>query len=262
MKDETTIMENYKQLFLDRWKELESVIHLEKDEDGEVISTSFLNKNVFHKFFTSPELLVGYYLWRGNGLAKDGGDAEYYFDLEYDGWTDDCKDIAAKAKLIFQHNQTITERTMNMQNLDIIIQFAMLWGETIGYATTATECEEAKIMKEYDSEELLALFTEWKDLYLNQNITDDTCEFFESKRKELLDKENRKERKAMRKEEFYEYIKEHFTIDVDGMRLIRNIIDWTWSQPFDKKDTVKALFALLEGIGITTAEIEQFIDWH
>ena len=44
--------------------------------------------------------------------------------------------------------------------------------------------------------------------------------------------------------------------------LIRNIIDWTWSQPFDKKDTVKALFALLEGIGITTAEIEQFIDWH
>ena len=41
MKDETTIMENYKQLFLDRWKELEHEIHLEKDEDGEVISTSF-----------------------------------------------------------------------------------------------------------------------------------------------------------------------------------------------------------------------------
>lgn len=262
MKDETTIMENYKQLFLDRWKELEHEIHLEKDEDGEIISASFLKKDVFYKFFTSPELLVGYYLWRGNGLAKDGGDAEYYFDLEYDGWTDDCKDIVAKAKLIFQHNQTITERTMNMQNLDIIIQFAMLWGETIGSATTAAEWEEAKVMKEYDSEELLKLFTEWKDLYLNQNITDDTCEFFERKRKELLDKENRKKRKTMRKEEFYEYIKEHFTIDVDGMRLIRNIIDWTWSQPFDKKDTVKALFALLEGIGITTAEIEQFIDWN
>ena len=51
MKDETTIMENYKQLFLNRWKELESVIHLEKDEDGEVISTSFLNKNVFPLFY-------------------------------------------------------------------------------------------------------------------------------------------------------------------------------------------------------------------
>ena len=83
-------MKDYKQLFLDRWKELEHEIHLDKDEDGEIISTSFLKKNVFYKFFTSPELLVRYYIWRGNGLAKDGGDAEYYFDLEYDGWNDDC----------------------------------------------------------------------------------------------------------------------------------------------------------------------------
>ena len=96
-------MENYRQLFLDRWKELENIIHLEKDEDGEIISTSFLNKDVFHKFFISPELLVGYYLWRGNGLANDGGDAEYYFELEYDGWTDDCKDIVSKAKIIFKN---------------------------------------------------------------------------------------------------------------------------------------------------------------
>lgn len=96
-------MENYRQLFLDRWKELKNVIHLEKDEDGEIISTSFLNKDVFHKFFISPELLVGYYLWRGNGLAKDGGDAEYYFELEYDGWTDDCKDIVSKAKIILKN---------------------------------------------------------------------------------------------------------------------------------------------------------------
>lgn len=76
------------------------------------------------------------------------------------------------------------------------------------------------------------------------------------------DKENRKERKAMRKEEFYEYIKEHFSIDVDGMRLIRNIIDWIWMQSFDKEDTIKALSELLDNIGITTAEIEQFIDWN
>lgn len=47
-----------------------------------------------------------------------------------------------------------------MKNIDIIIQFAVLWGETIGSATTATEWEESKIMKEYDSEELLKLFTE------------------------------------------------------------------------------------------------------
>ena len=48
-------------------------------------------------------------------------------------------------------------------------------------------------MKEYDSEELLKLFTEWKNSYMNQNITNDTCEFFEMKRKELIDKENRKD---------------------------------------------------------------------
>ena len=87
-----------------------------------------------------------------------------------------------------------------MKNLDIIIQFAILWGETIGSATTTAEWEEAKLMKEYDSEDLLQLFSAWKDSYINQNITDDTCEFFEMKRKELLDEENRKERKAMKKE--------------------------------------------------------------
>lgn len=65
----------------------------------------------------------------------------------------------------------------------------------------------------------------------------------------------------MKKEEFYEYIKDNFSIDVDGMRLIRNLIDWLWMQPFDKEDTIKALSALLDGIGITTSEIEQFIDW-
>lgn len=93
---------NYKQLFLDRWKELGDNLNVEKDEDGEIVSTSFLKRDVFHKFFISPELLVGYYLWRGNGLEKDGGDAEYYFELEYNGWTDDCKDIVSKAKIIFE----------------------------------------------------------------------------------------------------------------------------------------------------------------
>lgn len=80
-----------------------------------------------------------------------------------------------------------------MKNIDIIIQFAVLWGEVIGSAATTTELEESKIMKEYDSEELLKLFTEWKNSYMNQNITNDTCEFFEMKRKELIGKENRKD---------------------------------------------------------------------
>lgn len=100
----------YKQLFLDRWKELNNQINLERDEDGEIISTSFLKEDVFHKFFSSPELLVGYYLWRGNGSVKDGGDAEYYFELEYDNWADDCKEIVQKAKNIFETQ--ITKETI------------------------------------------------------------------------------------------------------------------------------------------------------
>ena len=43
-------------------------------------------------------------------------------------------------------------------------------------------------MKEYDSEELLKLFIEWKDSYMKQDTIDNTCEFFEMKRKELIGK--------------------------------------------------------------------------
>ena len=89
---------NYKQLFLDRWKELENQIQLERDEDGEIISTSFLKNHVFYKFFTSPELLVGYYLWRGNGLVKDGGDADYYFELNMMGGLKTAKILYLRQK--------------------------------------------------------------------------------------------------------------------------------------------------------------------
>lgn len=85
----------YKQLFLDRWKELENEMILER-EDGE---TTFLEEDVFHKFFISPELLVGFYEWRDGGNISS---AYEFFMSEYDGWTDDCKDIAAKAKDIFE----------------------------------------------------------------------------------------------------------------------------------------------------------------
>lgn len=88
---------DYQKLFLQRWKELENEIELEK-EDGE---TSFLEKDIFFKFFTSPELLVGYYVWR------ESGNLEYAYELfmdEYDDWVNDCKDIAFKAKAVFEEH--------------------------------------------------------------------------------------------------------------------------------------------------------------
>lgn len=85
----------YKELFLKRWEEMENTMILER-EDGEI---TFLEKDVFHKFFIFPELLVGFYVWRGAYGIEDGYDL---FMQEYDGWVDDCKKIAKQAKEIFE----------------------------------------------------------------------------------------------------------------------------------------------------------------
>lgn len=64
------------------------------------------------------------------------------------------------------------------------------------------------------------------------------------------------------KEKFWEYIRDNFTLDADGGRMIRNIIDWIWEQSMDKEDTIKSLMCLLDGIGIEEEEIEQFVNWE
>lgn len=64
------------------------------------------------------------------------------------------------------------------------------------------------------------------------------------------------------KEKFWEYIRDNFTLDADGGRMISNIIDWIWEQSMDKEDTVKSLMCLLDGIGIEEEEIEQFVNWE
>lgn len=63
---------------------------------------------------------------------------------------------------------------------DIIVQFAMLWGQTIGSAITPEEIAKAKEMKQYDSEELLKLLSGWAEEYLNGDF-DDTVDFFNNK---------------------------------------------------------------------------------
>ena len=83
-----------KDMFLDRWKVMEKEIVLER-EDGE---TTFLENDVFDKFFINPELLVGYYIWRC-GDIEDGYDL---FLEEYDGWKEDFKVIAKETKDIFE----------------------------------------------------------------------------------------------------------------------------------------------------------------
>ena len=61
---------------------------------------------------------------------------------------------------------------------DIIVQFAILWGQTIGSAITPKEIEIAKDMKHYDSEELFHIFSKWAEEYISSN-EEDTVAFFE-----------------------------------------------------------------------------------
>lgn len=69
----------YKDLFINRWKEMKQYLLLER-EDGE---TTFLEKEVFHKFFISPELLVGFYIWRSGYTGNDKHDFSEAYDLLY-----------------------------------------------------------------------------------------------------------------------------------------------------------------------------------
>lgn len=57
---------------------------------------------------------------------------------------------------------------------------------------------------------------------------------------------------------FFEYIKENFSLDRDGIMLVKNILDWVKLQSMDKEDTVSSLEAMLDGIGIEKKEIEKF----
>lgn len=107
----------YRELFLKRWKELENQIVLEK-EDGE---TTFLEKDVFPQFFISPELLVGFYVWR-EGYSSDGLQGAYeLFIEEYDGWIDECKEIAAQAKDIFEKECLKENNNFALNNEDVEI---------------------------------------------------------------------------------------------------------------------------------------------
>ena len=63
-----------------------------------------------------------------------------------------------------------------------------------------------------------------------------------------------------KKDKFFEYILENFTIDNDGRRLISNILDWIWMQSMDKEDSINCLMLLLDGVGLTEDEISQFIN--
>lgn len=72
-----------------------------------------------------------------------------------------------------------------MKNIDIIVQFSILWGLKIGNATTEKDLKKAEEMKSYDSEELSKIFINWAKEYQHSN-EGDTVDFFEQKLNDLF----------------------------------------------------------------------------
>lgn len=65
-------------------------------------------------------------------------------------------------------------------NMDIIVQFAVQWGAIIGEARAEGNASLVSYLNDYDSEELLAMFTEWAN-ELTASSCDDTVDFFNQK---------------------------------------------------------------------------------
>ena len=81
------------------------------------------------------------------------------------------------------------QKQINMQtnyvndDNDLLVQFAVLWGNYIGSAHSSTDANK---MKQWDSEELLNLFSTWKNEYLSQDAIEDSVDFFNKKLSDLL----------------------------------------------------------------------------
>ena len=71
-----------------------------------------------------------------------------------------------------------------MDEMDIVIQFAKLWGIEIA----DSRCNENKYrkMESYDSSDLLDLLLSWKNDYIHDENADDTVDFFNNKLNSLL----------------------------------------------------------------------------
>lgn len=141
----------------------------------------------------------------------------------------------------FQGMRMKTEYMMQKIKEDAIDETFSKWEEaTRNYYTIG-----------YDNGETTKLYKELEKLGCNMTAV------FE-RDLEIRD-EVRNEEMSM-KYKLYEYIKENFNVDTDGLKIIWNVIDWTFNQSMDKEDTISSLVCMLDGFGIYREEIESFID--
>jgi transcription elongation factor Elf1 len=98
---------NYLQLFIDKWREICPSLPSDTKEilmcwrEHPEYVPCIYDKNSFSKFFTSPEILVGFYFFQGGGWLYDAGWLFYSDYDEYLTYSEDCRKIIEQAKDIF-----------------------------------------------------------------------------------------------------------------------------------------------------------------
>ena len=128
------------------------------------------------------------------GIATTDPEAyvHYYGHPDYNT-REDAFVVKTERGNLFEVKVTSLKKKMSNSSLnDVVVQFAMLWGQTIGSAVFGAEVEVAEDMKQYDSEELLKLLSLWAEEYFAGD-NEDTVEFFETKLDELYPNLNTEE---------------------------------------------------------------------
>lgn len=155
--------------------------------DDSLISLAFIPENM--------DMII-------NRLRKRGVDESFIRELEVNS-DEIMKELNARFPnaIVLKENEYINdygglilkmykEENKIMKNGDLLVQFAVLWGmERAQSAIEEDGYAKLKVMREWCSDELFDLFTEWITEYLNQNEIEDSCDFFQIKLDKLLNKD-------------------------------------------------------------------------
>jgi len=135
---------------------------------------------------------------------------------------------------------------------DIIVQFAVLWGQVIGSSIISSkEMEIAEEMKQYDSEELLKIFSGWADEYKALG-KEDTVEFFESKLTDLMHEQQ--EEQLMKKDTRFEKLKRELFMEGDDALV--DFLGFEFDQNWEKDTIENAIDEVYEQM--PEEELEKF----
>ena len=118
---------------------------------------------------------------RGLTFGEEAGKpAVKFWTSDEEGTVYFCDEVAYVQIGDVKKDESLTTESATDNN-DLVVQFATLWGMDIGSASSSKEVEIANEMKQWNSDELYRLFSEWKDEYLSQDEIEDSVEFFRSK---------------------------------------------------------------------------------